>query len=113
MRAIESAFRKKRDLMVERLTGMGVRFDAAPEGTFYAWGSVAGLPPPLDTGMGFFRAALEAKVIAVPGEFFDVNPGKRRTARGSRFLSHVRFSYGPEEATLRSGLDRLQKLIAP
>ncbi len=28
--------------------------------------------------MGFFRAALEHKVITVPGEFFDVNPGKRR-----------------------------------
>lgn len=113
MRAIETAFRKKRDLMVERLTGMGVRFDAAPEGTFYAWGSVAALPPPLDTGMGFFRAALDAKVIAVPGEFFDVNPGKRRNGRGSRFRSHVRFSYGPSEETLRAGLDRLEKLIRP
>ena len=111
MRSIETAFRKKRDLMVDRLSTMGVRFDAPPEGTFYAWGSVASLPPPFDTGMGFFRAALEAKVIIVPGEFFDVNPGKRRTARGSRFRSHVRFSYGPSEATLRAGLDRLEKIV--
>lgn len=111
MRAIDTAFRKKRDLMVERLTAIGVRFESAPEGTFYAWGSVGNLPPPLDTGMGFFRAALDAKVITVPGEFFDVNPGKRRTARGSRFKSHVRFSFGPAEETLRSGLDRLEKLV--
>ena len=40
----------------------------------------AALPPPLNDGMGFFRAALEQKVIAVPGEFFDVNPGKRRAS---------------------------------
>ena len=35
--------------------------------------------------MAFFRAALEQQVIVVPGEFFDVNPGKRRAARLSRF----------------------------
>ncbi|HVO30883.1 MAG TPA: pyridoxal phosphate-dependent aminotransferase, partial [bacterium] len=108
--SIRTAFSKKRDLAVERLTAMGVRFDAAPEGTFYAWGDVRHLPAPLDTGMGFFRAALEEKVITVPGEFFDVNPGKRRTARGSRFRSHVRFSFGPAEETVRTGLDRLASL---
>jgi aspartate/methionine/tyrosine aminotransferase len=52
------------------------------------------------------------QVITVPGEFFDVNPGKRRTARVSRFRSHVRFSFGPPEAAVRTGLDRLADLIA-
>jgi hypothetical protein len=47
---------------------MGVRFDRFPEGTFYGWGNVAGLPPPLNEGMSFFRAALERKVITVPGK---------------------------------------------
>ena len=37
----------------------------------------------LNDGMGFFKAALEKKVIVVPGEFFDVNPGKRRAGRPS------------------------------
>ena len=110
-KAIQTAFRKKRDLMVERLRAIGVKFDVVPEGTFYAWGSVADLPAPLDSGMGFFRAALEAKVITVPGEFFDVNPGKRRTARGARFRSHVRFSFGPAEETIRAGLDRIDALV--
>ena len=109
--AIQATFRRKRDAMVRRLEAIGVRFDSAPEGTFYAWGSVAALPPPLDTGMGFFRAALEAKVITVPGEFFDVNPGKRRTARGARFRSHVRFSFGPPEAAVSAGLDRIEALV--
>ena len=65
------------------------------------WGKVDGLPPPLNDGMGFFRAALAKKVIAVPGEFFDVNPGKRRSRRVSRFRSHVRFSFGPSMAVAR------------
>ena len=41
-----------------------------------------GLPAGLDDGMEFFRAALERKVIVVPGEFFDVNPGQRRRHLG-------------------------------
>ena len=109
--AIQGAFLRKRELMVKRLRTLGVRFEIEPEGTFYAWGSVDELPPGLDTGMGFFRAALEQQVITVPGEFFDVNPGKRRTSRGSRFKSHVRFSFGPAEASIVAGLDRLEKAV--
>jgi hypothetical protein len=109
--SIRSVFTRKRDLMVKRLRALGVRFETDPEGTFYGWGSVADLPAPLDTGMGFFQAALDAQVITVPGEFFDVNPGKRRTARGSRFRSHVRFSFGPSDETIASGLDRLESVV--
>jgi hypothetical protein len=61
--------------------------------------------------MGFFRAALERKVITVPGEFFDVNPGKRRSQRASRFRSHVRFSFGPAMASLETALVRLEQMI--
>ena len=39
-------------------------------------------------------------MIVVPGEFFDVNPGKRRHQRASRFRRHVRFSFGPAQASL-------------
>ena len=86
----------------------GVRFDLEPEGTFYCWGDISGLPPAINDGMSFFRAALERKVICVPGEFFDVNPGKRRSGRPSRFRHYVRFSFGPEEATVvgRGAADR-------
>lgn len=105
--SLQGAFRAKRDLMRAKLQAMGVVLDGPADGTFYCWGSVAKLPSPLNTGMGFFRAALEKKVIVVPGEFFDVNPGKRRAGRNSRFRSHVRFSFGPSEATVREGLDRL------
>jgi aspartate/methionine/tyrosine aminotransferase len=110
--ALQAAFRAKRDLMRTGLEKLGVVFDAPTDGTFYAWGSVAGLPAPLNSGMGFFRKALEAKVIVVPGEFFDVNPGKRRAGRLSRFRAHVRFSFGPSASSVRQGLERLAPLLA-
>jgi N-succinyldiaminopimelate aminotransferase len=110
--AIQAVFRDKRDKMHSRLERMGVRFDRVPDGTFYLWGNVAALPVPLNDGMGFFRAALDQKVITVPGEFFDVNPGKRRAGRPSRFKSYVRFSFGPAWATLDEALTRLEAMIA-
>ena len=109
--AIGRTFRAKRELMVGGLERIGVRLDRPPEGTFYCWGSVADLPGDLGTGMGFFRAGLLHKIITVPGVFFDVNPGKRRTARASRFRSHVRFSFGPPESSVRQGLDGLERMV--
>ncbi len=109
--AIQRAFRQKRDVMVERLEKLGVRLDAPPAATFYAWGDVSRLPAPIADGMSFFRAALAKKVITVPGEFFDVNPGKRRAGRTSRFKTYVRFSFGPAAETLVRALDRLDALV--
>jgi N-succinyldiaminopimelate aminotransferase len=111
-RAIQDAFRKKRDRVVSELERIGVRFDRVPDGTFYAWGNVAGLPAPLNDGMGFFRAALAKKVITVPGEFFDVNPGKRRRGHGSRFGHYVRFSFGPAADVVDRALGRINELVA-
>ncbi len=110
--AIHQTFRVKRDRLLSGLQRLGVRVDRVPDGTFYVWGNVAQLPPPLNEGMGFFRAALEKKVIVVPGEFFDVNPGKRRSSRASRFRHHVRFSFGPSMATMELALSRLEELVA-
>ena len=109
--AIHQEFGRKRATLLSRLRSLGVRFDRDPEGGFYGWGSVAALPPPLNTGMGFFRAALQEKVITVPGEFFDVNPGKRRGGRPSRFRDHVRFSFGPEAAVIDTALERIEALV--
>lgn len=111
-KAIHAVFRDKRDLMLSRLQRLGVRVDRAPDGTFYVWGNVSHLPGKLSDGMGFFRAALQKKVIVVPGEFFDVNPGKRRSARASRFRQYVRFSFGPGRSTLETALGRLEELVA-
>jgi aspartate/methionine/tyrosine aminotransferase len=111
VKALQRAFRAKRDLMLSRLTSMGVLVERAPEGTFYVWGNVRNLPGVLSDGMGFFRAALERRLICVPGVFFDVNPGHRRAARPSRFRHHVRLSFGPEIGALEAGLGRLEALI--
>jgi aspartate/methionine/tyrosine aminotransferase len=110
-RAIQSAFRAKRDYLLSHLEQLGVRVDRAPEGTFYVWGSVEQFEPPLNDGMGFFRAALEQKIIVVPGEFFDVNPGKRRHGRASRFKSYVRFSFGPAMDVLERAIERMERML--
>ena len=111
-RAIQAAFRLKRDYMLSQLERLGVRIDRAPDGTFYVWGCVDQLPPPLNDGMGFFRAGLEEKLIVVPGEFFDVNPGKRRNGRTSRFKGYVRFSFGPSMDVLERAIERIARMVA-
>jgi aspartate/methionine/tyrosine aminotransferase len=110
--AIHETFSRKRDVMIAGLEKIGVTIDRAPEGTFYVWGSVANLPEGLTDGGSFFRAALDHQVIVVPGEFFDVNPGKRRAHRASRFRHHVRFSFGPSEPVLVRALGRLEAMVA-
>ena len=109
--AIHAAFQPKRERLLRGLQALGIRVEREPEGTFYVWGDLSGLPAPLSDGMGFFRAALERKVICVPGEFFDVNPGKRRSRAGSRFRQYVRFSFGPALPVLETALGRLEEMI--
>ena len=111
-KAIHEAFSAKRQLLLRGLRRLGVRFDLEPEGTFYCWGDVSGLPAPIRTGDAFFRAALERKIITVPGVFFDVDPRKRRGGRPSRFQHHVRFSFGPSQSSLELALGRLEQMIA-
>jgi hypothetical protein len=62
--------------------------------------------------MRFFRAALARKVITVPGEFFDVDPGRRRGGRPSRFRRHLRFSFGPCMKQIETALGRIEGLVA-
>ncbi|MEZ6185506.1 MAG: pyridoxal phosphate-dependent aminotransferase [Planctomycetota bacterium] len=110
--AIRRQFGQKRERVVELIEGMGLKLDVRPAGTFYAWASLEDLPAPFNDGMTFFRRGLERKVICVPGEFFDVNPGKRRRAyHGTRFSRHVRLSFGPPLAEVERGLKRLANMI--
>jgi len=110
--AIRRAFLKKRRILSEGLRQAGVRFDVEPEGTFYCWGDISALPESINDGMSFFRAALERQVICVPGEFFDVNPGKRRSGRPSRARHYVKSSFGPEEAAVVEGVERMPAMVA-
>jgi N-succinyldiaminopimelate aminotransferase len=110
-RAIANEFGKKRAKMLNGLRDLGFHVDLPPEGTFYVWASAQHLPPSINDGMSFFRAALDRKVITVPGDFFDVDPGKRRGGRNSRFRRHLRFSFGPPMAKLETALERIKALI--
>jgi len=110
-RAIHATFGKKRARLLNGLRDLGFTVDLPPEGTFYVWASAEHLPASIRDGMAFFRAALDRKVISVPGDFFDVDPGKRRGSRTSRFRRHLRFSFGPPLARLELALDRFKELI--
>ncbi len=111
-KAVHREFKKKRDFLVQGLKDIGVKFDLEPQGSFYAWGNLSGLPRSIRNSDDFFKAALERQVIAVPGHFFDVNPGKRRTGRPSRFVQHMRFSFGPPMPVLAEALERLRTMVA-
>ncbi len=109
--AIRKTFSKKREVLIKGLVDLGVHLDLEPEGTFYVWGDLSALPAPLSDADGFFEAALDQKVICVPGHFFDINPGGRRTGRPSRFRNHMRFSFGPKLEVLEEALGRLQQMV--
>ena len=109
--ALQQVFRQKRKVMLKGLKAAGVRFDLDPEATFYCWGDIAGLSEGLNEGMAFLKTALDQRVICVPGEFFDVNPGKRRAGRPSRFRRYVRFSFGPELNAVKTGVERIQRMV--
>ena len=110
-RAIRQAFVRKKELMKAGLEAAGMRLDLDPHGTFYCWADVSGLPEGLNDGMSLFKAAVKEKVICVPGEFFDINPGKRRSGRPSRFRKYVRFSFGPEEQAVVEGVRRIGRMV--
>jgi len=108
--ALRAHFTRKRNLMLEKLEQMGIRCPCPPRGTFYVWADISALPGRLSNADHFFRAALERKVMIVPGRFFDVNPDGARTA-DARYDSWVRFSFGPPIDNVAMGLERLQQLI--
>jgi len=110
--SIEKVFRPKRDSMLRWVEELGMIVDREPDGTFYVFVSLRDLPEPLSDGMAFFEAALDRRVICVPGVFFDVNPGRRRAQHLSRFHQYVRLSFGPSQHEVESGLRRLGELIA-
>lgn len=108
--AVRATFARKRAIMIEALTRLGVDLATPGPSTFYLWGDVSRLPPGLATGHELFEAALRERVMLVPGQYFDVNPGKMRV-QPSRLNSWVRFSFGPPEDNMVAGLERLAALV--
>lgn len=110
-KSIKIAFSKKRTVINERLTHLGIKVSPQPDGAFYCWGDLSELGEEFNTGMLLFRKALEAGLIIVPGVFFDINPGRRRPDRASRFGHFARFSFGPPLEEVERGMDKLEKLF--
>lgn len=107
--AIQKCFFRKRQYALERLNKMGVSVPIEPQGSFYIWANLESLAESINSGLKLFEAGLKEKVITVPGEFFDVNPGKRR--RSKKFNQYTRISFGPDMTTLKRGLDALERVI--
>ena len=107
--AIQKCFMEKKNYVVQRLRGMGIEIGVEPEGSFYIWANIQNLPEAINDGIKFFEEGLKEQVITVPGEFFDVNPGKRR--RSKKFRNYTRISFGPEMAKVKQGLDSLERVI--
>jgi aspartate/methionine/tyrosine aminotransferase len=108
--AVRRLFARKRIVMVEGLEALGVHCGGGPLGTFYVWADVSGLPKPLNDAEGFFKAGLARKVVTVPGRFFDVNPGGAHPPM-KQLKKWVRFSFGPSEDKITTGLERLGEII--
>jgi len=108
--AVRKVFARKHRLMRDALLNLGIRIPHTPRGTFYIWGDISGLKPPFNDAEALFRAALQRKVMIVPGRYFDVNPGEHRSPDAS-YAQWVRFSFGPPEENVRLGLHRLAELL--
>jgi len=110
--AIRGHFGRKRRYFLDRLTTMGFQMGPdEPMGGFYAFVSLENMPQSLRDGFAFFKEALNYKVVCVPGEFFDVNPGKRRRHLPSRLKGYVRLSYGPCFEEVKRGLDSFEEML--
>ena len=109
--AIQKHFAKKREFTLDFLNELGIQPIAAPGGTFYCFASLRNCPDSLQDGMTFFREALKYKTICVPGTFFDVNPGQRRSHIPSRLKRTIRISFGPPMEELERGRDALGRML--
>ncbi|RYX83572.1 pyridoxal phosphate-dependent aminotransferase [bacterium] len=110
-KAIQKNFSQKREFMVRELRELGIAVDNPPQGAFYCWGNLKGLPEEVNTGMKLFQKGLEEQVIVVPGHFFDINPGGRRPLGRGKYDQYARFSFGPSMEELQRGIENLRRVI--
>ena len=107
--ALREVFCRKQNLMLNVLRENGMICSTDANSTFYIWADISQLPAPLNNSYSFFKAALNCKVITVPGPMFDIHPGQQKT--DDDFNQYIRFSFGPEEENLKMGLERITELI--
>ncbi len=108
--AIKNEFLVKREYLVKALGDMGIIANA-PKGAFYCWGDLSNLKNGNSSGKKLFERAVQNKIIIVPGEFFDINPGKRRPKKAALFDKYARFSFGPPMKELELGVKLLREVL--
>ncbi len=91
--AIQSSYRRKRDMVVEALADCYELI--RPQGAFYAFPRA-----PWGSATDFARAAIARNLLIIPGNVF------------SRRDTHLRISYAVDDATLARGLAILRELAA-
>ena len=110
--AIQSCFSKKRDLLIKGFSELGLKIYNKPSGAFYFFVSLENLPERLSDGHAFAKKAMEHKTIVIPGEYFDVNPGRRRSHIDSRLKKYIRVSYGPNIETIKLGINNFKNILS-
>lgn len=109
--ALQRFFKKKRDFLLSELDRLGISVAFKPIATFYIWGDLSKLPPPLNDCFCFLRECVKHQIVCVPGAFFDINPRGTRNIMKSSCISNMRFSYGPKMENLVVGMKKMEKLI--
>lgn len=89
VKTMVSEFKKRRDLVVKRLNGMGIECQA-PEGAFYVF-------PKVDDPDKFISDGIKKGVVMVNGKAF-----------GEQGSKHVRLSYAAAYDKLEEAMDRLE-----
>ena len=84
-------FKRRRDLVVERLQGMGINCNL-PQGAFYVL-------PQIENPELFVEEALKKDVVLVPGTSF-----------GKYGKGHFRISYAASYEDLTEAMDRLESI---
>jgi hypothetical protein len=107
--ALRNAFSKKQTMALNILRNCGMSCSEDSFGTFYLWADISRLPSPINDADHFFREALKHRVIVVPGYMFDIQPGRKGTMKD--FSKFIRFSFGPKEENVKSGLERISEMI--
>jgi aspartate/methionine/tyrosine aminotransferase len=93
------AFRRRRDLLLPGLRGLGFDIKAEPRGAFYIYADIGALDR--DSDALACRLMEEAGVSATPGLDFGTHSPQR----------HMRFAYTVAEERLAEGLQRMARLF--
>ena len=110
--AIQTAFRAKRDYLLSQLERLGrPRRPRARRHVLRLGLASSSSRRRSTTAWASSARRSKRRSSSCPGEFFDVNPGKRRQGRSSRFKGYVRFSFGPPMPVLERAMQRLRGLV--